>query len=704
MAATPLEPALHAQLVAALDHHRRGELDRAESLYRGVLAARPHFYDALYLLGVLAESRGRADEGIGLIRRAIAADPAQPSAHLSLARILISLHEASAAASACEALLRLQPRNPEAWLLRGNALQLGGAHDLAVDSFERALSLKPDFAAACNNQAHSLRMLRRTDRALVALERALALRPGYPMALNNRGLTLLDQDRPHEALIAFDAALAAAAHFPEALSNRGTAFLKLRRFAAAACDFARLARETPILGGVLGNLIWARRNACDWTDHEATAASVMAAVERGECAAPPLSFLCVADSPHALHVCARSFTQERYPPQPLPPADGPRGVNERIRVAYLSGDFGAHAVSYLLAGVVEAHDATRFETTAISWDRQHDGPMRDRLEAAFGRFIDATAMSDSQIARLLRDLNVDIAVDLMGHTGAQRSGIFALRGAPIQVNYLGYPGTSGAAYMDYLIADAAVIPVGEEGAYSEQVVRLRHCFLPTDDRRAIAGGTPSRAAVGLPASGFVFCAFNNPAKITPEIYAIWLRLLEDTPGAVLWLRADVPEARENLLRAAQAQQIDPARVIFAPALQVMESHLARYRVADLFLDTLPYNAHATACDALWAGLPVLTCRGRSFAGRVGASLLNTLGLPELVVDDLPSYERTAQDLARDPKRLQDMRARLERARARTPLFDTRAYCRRLEAAFAMMYDRSQAGLAPVGFEVDSRIG
>lgn len=429
---------------------------------------------------------------------------------------------------------------------------------------------------------------------------------------------------------------------------------------------------------------------------------MLAAVAQGTCAATPLSFLCVSQSPQAQLRCARSFIQERYPHQPLPARAARRRADGRIRVAYLSGDFGVHAVSYLLAAVIEAHDAARFEISAISWGRQQDGPMRARLQTAFDRFIDVTGSSDREVAGLLRDLEVDIAVDLMGHTGDQRTGIFALRSTPVQVNYLGYPGTSGAAYFDYLIADATVIPPGEEGAYSEQVVRLPLCFLPTDDGRAIAPQIPAREALGLPVSGFVFCAFNNPVKISPEMFRFWLRLLQELPDAVLWLRVDVAEARDNLRSAALAQQVDPQRLVFAPALTAMADHLARYRAADLFLDTLPYNAHATACDALWAGLPVLTCRGHSFAARVGASLLQTLGLQELITEDVVAYERRALELARNRARLMEIRSRLEEARSSSALFGTAGYCRDLESAYQQMFARAEAGLPPAGFNVALR--
>jgi predicted O-linked N-acetylglucosamine transferase (SPINDLY family) len=622
---------------------------------------------------------------------------------------LLERGDAAGAVASTETLVRLQAGSADAWLLRGNALQLAGSHAVAVASYDQALRLQPELAPALNNQGHSLRMLRRTDEALTVLARALALRPDYPMALNNQGLAWLDAKRPLDALASFDAALAAASNFPEARSNRGTALLELRRYAEAAEDFARLVREAPTLGGALGNLAWARRNCCDWTDHEPLCAAVIAAVQRGAFAATPLSFLCIADAPEAQLECARIFTFVRYPPTPsaLTPSAVKRpwgiprmaGRHGRIRLAYVSGDFGAHAVSYLAAGVLERHDRDRFATTAIGWGRQNEGAIRRRLEAACERFIDVSAVADRDVAALLEELEIDIAIDLTGHTGSQRTEIFARRCAPLQVNYLGYPGTSGAPYMDYLIADAIVIPAAEDAAYSERIVRMPQCFMPTDDRRTVGAVTPTRAEAGLPEAGFVFVAFNNPAKITPEMFGIWSSLLATVDASVLWLRADAPDVRNNLRLAARAHGVDPERLVFAPPLPSMEAHLARYRLGDLFLDTLPYNAHATACDALWAGLPVLTCRGRSFAGRVATSLLAGLALPELVTETLASYRQTALEFARDPARLAPIRARLESARHGYPIFDTVLYTRRLESAYSTMWARHCEGETPASFSV-----
>lgn len=686
-----LAHALQAKLATALDHHRRGELSVAEGLYREVLAIAPVCYDALHLLGLALLQRGASEEGMHRLEQAARVEPAQPAAALHLVRALLERGDPQRALAACDQFLAHQPRYAEGWLLRGNALQQVGRDMEAVASYDRALEAQPRYPAALNNQAVSLRSLRRAEEALQALARALEQEPRYPMAWNNRGLALLDRQRIDEAVESFDRALALDARFAAALSNRGTALMSARRFAQAAETFEALVALDPRFGAALGQLIYARRNDCDWRDYEDQVERLVAAVRRGELVDAPLSFMCACDDAQAQLACARVFTAARYPSHAGPLPELRPYAHERIRIAYLSGDFGEHAVSHLLAGLIERHDRRRFEVIACSWGRQNDGPVRARLESAFDRFIDVTALSDVQTAQRLRELEVDIAIDLTGHTSGQRTDIFAQRTAPVQVSYLGYPGTSGAPYLDYLIADSTVIARGEESAYSERIARLPGCYLPIDDRRLI-GATPARAALGLPEDGFVFCVFNNPLKITPPVFGTWLDLLRTVPGSVLWLRAGAAQARVNLERAAARGGVDPARLMFAPALESMEAHLARQRCADLFLDTLPYNGHATVIDALWAGLPVLTCRGGSFASRVGASAVAAAGLPELVTENLGEYAALARALALDRSRLATVRGRLEQRSG--ALFDTERYCRSLERVYAAMIAQVRNGLPP----------
>ncbi len=693
----PLPPWLQARLVQVLGRHQRGDLITAERGYREILGQAPSCFDAVHLLGAVLIQRGAFAEGIARLREAIAIDGSQWNVRVSLARALLDTREPRAALDCCDVLVGMQPNSAESWFLRGNALQQLGAHAEAIDNYNRALALQPNFPAALNNQGHSLRSLRHADRSLEVFERALALQPSYPLALNNRGLALLDLKRMPEALRSFDDALALHPKFPEALANRGAALLAMKRFAEAAQTFERLVQLAPDFGGAAENLLYARRNCCDWREYEGLRRRVVAGVQRGELADLPLAFLCVTDSPQAQLACATTFAAFKFPAQSAAAVTRSRYRHDRIRIAYLSGDFGDHAVSYALAGVIERHDVCRFETVGMGWGRQKEGPTRARLEAAFGRFIDATELSDSETVSGLRELEVDIAIDLMGHTSGQRTGIFAQRCAPVQVNYLGYPGTSGAPYMDYIIADRCVIPEDDEPAYGECVVRLTCCYLPNDDRRCIASHPLTRAEAGLPEAGLVFCAFNNPLKITPALFDVWMRLLREVSGSVLWLRAGAPEARRNLEEAARQRGVDPSRLVFADPVASMEVHLARHRLADLFLDTVPYNGHSTACDALWAGLPVLTCRGRSFASRVGASLLQAADLPELIADTLDGYARLALALAQEPTRLDGMREKLTSQRAAGTLFNTAEYCRHLEAAFTAMVDRHQRGLPPAPF-------
>lgn len=696
-ASPPLPPWLRARLVQVFDRHQRGDLVAVERGYREILGQAPGCFDAVHLLGAVLIQRGAFAEGIARLREAIAIDGSQWNVRVSLARALLDTRESRAALDCCDVLVGMQPNSAESWFFRGNALQQLGAHAEAVDNYGRALALQPNFPAALNNQGHSLRSLKATARSLEAFERSLALQPSYPLALNNRGLALLDLKRLPEALRSFDDALALQLRFPEALANRGVALLAMKRFAEAAQTFERLVQLAPDFVGGAGNLLYARRNCCDWQEYEELGRQVVAGVERGEPADLPLAFLCVTDSPQAQLACATTFAALKFPAQPAAAVARPRHRHDRIRIAYLSGDFGDHAVSYALAGVIERHDVRRFEVVGVGWGRKNEGPTRARLEAAFGHFIDATELSDSETVSRLRELEVDIAIDLMGHTSGQRTGIFAKRPAAVQVNFLGYPGTSGAPYMDYIIADRCVIPEGEEAAYSECVVRLPCCYLPNDDRRCIASHPLTRVAAGLPDAGFVFCAFNNLLKITPAIFDVWMRLLREMSGAVLWLRASAPEARRNLEEAARQRGVDPSRLVFAGPIASTEVHLARHRLADLFLDTVPYNGHSTTCDALWAGLPVLTCRGRSFASRVGASLLQAADLPELIADSLDGYARLALALAQDPTRLDGMREKLMRQRAAGTLFNTTEYCRHFEAGLSAMADRYQRGLPPAPF-------
>jgi predicted O-linked N-acetylglucosamine transferase (SPINDLY family) len=413
----------------------------------------------------------------------------------------------------------------------------------------------------------------------------------------------------------------------------------------------------------------------------------------------PLNHRAICNS-EAEHLILARLRAKTFPRPVKPLWSGEIYRHDKIRIAYISTDFRDHVVADAIAGCFEHHDKTRFETTAISLGPNDGGAMRRRIEAAFDRFIDVRAMGDAEVAAMLRQLEIDIAIDLNGYTGEPRTGILARRPAPVQVNYFGYPGTMGVPFIDYIIADPWLIPEEHRVHYSEQVVYLPHTYLPSDRKRPVPTNTPSRAEAGLPATGFVFACLHNAFKIGPEMFEIWMRLLHGVENSVLWFLEDNGSVSFNLRREAKMRGIAPERLVFAPR-KPLPDHMARLRLGDLFLDTLPYNAHTSASDALWAGLPVLTCRGDTFPGRVAAGLLHAIGLPELATASLAEYEDLARTLAQDPERLAAIRSKLMRNRDTEALFDTARFTRDLESAYRAMWERQQTGLPAASFAIGS---
>ena len=691
-AGRPLQP----RLAAALDYHRRGETERAAVLYRDILKDHPRSFDVLHLLGVIEVERGAVDDGITLIRGALAVDASRAPVHYGLAAALLKKGEDDQALASLDRALALQPDFADAWFLRANLLQKWARLEEAVESYAQAIRARPAFVEALNNLAAALCALRRLPDALDSANRALALQPAYPRGLNNRGLIQLELGHRAAAVEDFSRAVALNSQFPEAWHNLGTALMQLRRFTQAQGAFAQLTALAPGFRHAAGNLLFAKLSCCDWNGFGPAADNVIRAVDDGQNGAVPMSFLCLCDSARLQLRCAQMHTLAYYPARAAP-APVPRYAHDRIRVAYLSGDFGEHAVTYLLAGVLERHDANEFESIALSWDRRGDGAARRRVEAAFERFIDVTGRDDDSTARLMRELQIDIAVDLAGHTLGQRTGILARRAAPIQVNYLGLPATMGAPYVDYLIADRFLVPEERRSCYAEQVVWMPDCFQPNDDRRPSVPEPPPRKDLRLPEQAFVFCCFNRSNKLNPPCFEVWMRLLRSVPQGVLWLTATDPACEENLRREAAARGVDPGRLVFAHEAPYLE-YLARYRRADLFLDTLPFNGGATVSDALSMGLPVLTCAGDSFAARMAGSVLTSLGLPDLVTHTLEEYATAAIALAQDPQRLGQLRRSLERSPSQT-FFDTDRYRRHLESAYRTMWESHRAGRPAAAFAV-----
>ena len=641
----------------ALEYQRANRMDRAEALYHQVLRVAPEHALALHLLGVLLGQTGRRQDGVAALRRSVALNPRDPLAHHNLAVVLVELQD----------------------------------FDAAVRAVRAALALHPAYGVAHCTLGRALLGLQQCDAALGAFDDALRLEPLRQDALMGRTRALLALERPAEACTSARQAVAQQPADVAALGLLGAALKETKQYQAAAEVLERALQLRPQELSGLGALMGIRMACGLWQGHEALVQRIEQLLLEGAWVAQPFILLGFSDRPDAHLQCARLQMQHVSPARaPLllhaPPAS-------RVKVAYLSADFHAHATAYLMAELFELHDRSRFEVWGLSFGPGEDSVLRRRLEAGFDHFHDVRALSDEAVARLLVDQGVHIVVDLKGFTKDARPGIFQFRPAPVVVNYLGYPGTMGAACYDYILGDPVVTPLAHAPFYSERIVQLPHSYQANDRQRAIAPQTPTRQQAGLPAAGFVFACFNNNYKITPVVFGVWMRLLAQVPGSVLWLLADSAETEMHLRREAEARGVAGERLVFAGRMGLPE-HLARQRLADLFLDTLPYNAHTTTSDALWAGLPVLTCLGLTFAGRVAASLLTAVGLPELVAPDLAAYEALALQLATDPARLAALRQKLLAQRDSAPLFDTPRFTAHLEKAYLQMVERYHQGLAP----------
>ena len=637
----------------------------------------------------------RLGEALDSYTNAIHHNPGYLEAYSNRAIALLLLNDAAAAVASCDGAIARKPDYAEAHNYRGNALLKLKCFEEALASYDRAISIKPDYAEAFNNRGCALFELKRLEEALANCDRAIAIKPDYPEAFTNRGNALFKLNRHKEALASYDRAVSIKPDCAEAFNNRGNVLLDLKRLEEALASYERAVSIKPDYFDAAVASMHVADQICKWSADTARTGLI------DRCKVPafdgtPFAFLAMSDDPQLHHDLAKAYVRNRVP-LPGSPLWRQRGAREKIRIGYLSADFQEHPVSFLIAEMIALHDRSRFEIFGISAGANDGGEQRRLLEATFDTFVDVSAITDTALAQRIAEAEIDILVDLGGHTKDGRILALAHRPAPVQVTYLGYPGPTGAPFIDYAIVDANVVPASDEHAYSEKLVYLPECFLCNDRRRKIADRTPSRAECGLPTDGFVFCCFNNSYKINAPVFDIWMRLLTAVPGSVLWLRADNNSARANLQREATARGVAPQRLVFAERVDSNSDHLARHRVADLFIDTLPYNAHITASNALWVGLPVLTCTGRSFAARVAGSLLHAIGLPELVTGSLPEYEALALRLATCPAELRALRDRLAYNRSTHPLFDTPRWTRHLEAAFQEMWRLHCDGEQPRSF-------
>lgn len=717
MAAQPREPAAHHML--GVVRAQQGRNSEALALMGAALTLRPGAPEVLSNLGNVLRAQGRLEEALASYDQALAAKPDYFAAWNKRALALHDLGRLTEAASSAQRALALQPNYPDALNTNGIVMAGLGRPQDALASYDRALMLAPNFPDALNNRALTLKSLRRLEEALASVERAIQADNGFAEAWNNRGIILFDLKQMAEALVSYERALMLRPDYAEGFNNRSAALFALKRFAEALSDSDRALALRPAFADALYNrgnalselnrpqdalssyeevlridpahpralsgLANAAMTIGDWERTSHLADRLKTEILAGKALIQPFVLMGYCDDNELQLRCSQNYVRDAGP-GPLPPLwTNERYTHDRIRVAYLSADFHEHVTATLTVEMFERHDRERFEITAVSFGPDDSSAMRGRLMKAFDRFHDARQQSDRDVARLLRQWEIDIAVDLGGYTSGARPWVLAHRPAPVQAKYMGYPGTSGSGFIDYIVADELVVPPDQHRFFSEKIAALPDTLWVTDTKRAV-GAMPSRGEAGLPENAFVFCCFNHNWKITTPVFDIWMRLLHQVPDSVLWLLEGNAGIRGNLCKEAAARGVAPERLIFA-GRTTPEKHLVRQQLADLFLDTLPYNAHTTASDALWMGLPLITAPGKSFPARVAASILKSANVPELIAADLDAYEALALKLARDPHLLAEIRQKLVTGRDSMALFDTARFTRNLETAYIAMLNR-----------------
>jgi predicted O-linked N-acetylglucosamine transferase (SPINDLY family) len=662
--------------------------------YDQAIAFKPDFAKAYNNRGNTLRDLNQIEDALASYDQAIIIEPHYAEAHNNRGSALNELGKFAEALTSCDRAIALNSNNSNAHYNRANVLSNLGRFDEALRNYDHAVMLDPANVKVHNNRGNVLKDLKRFEEALRSYDQAIALKPGYAEAHNNRGNALKELRRFEAALASYDKAIALKPDFERAHYNRGIVLNELQRHEEALADYVRAIALRSDLEFLFGNFIHTKMMICDWIDLEAQVDQLVRRLKRAEKVTTPFSLLSITNTPELQRRAAELFTQAKYPSNSILPTIAKRRRQNKIRVGYFSADFRMHAVSILATELFEGHDRAQFEVVAFSFGVNTQDELRQRLEVAFDRFIDVRDLSDQDVALLARELEIDIAVDLGGLTTDSRTGIFSMRAAPVQVSFLGYPGTMGTDYIDYLTADSTLVPTLQQKHYTEKIVYLPNSYMPNDCKRIISDRKFDRSEFGLPQTGFVFCSFNNSYKLNPDVFDRWARILKRVEESVLWLSESNATAVVNLRKEAANRGINPDRLVFAKRLPLAADHLARNRLADLFLDTLPYNAHTTANDALWAGLPVLTLIGETFAGRAAASLLTAIGMQELITSTPQEYEALAIELASNPTKLAELKSKLMKHRLTKPLFDTQLFTRHIEAAYTAMHERHHAGLPP----------
>ena len=683
---------INQMMARALQCFQSGNHDEAELILIKVLGTQPKNFDALHILGVLKGIKNQHHEALEFFRKALRVNSNDSFLNFNIAKAFSEIGDDEKALKFHSSATRLNPNHPEGWVSYGKSLSNLKRFDESLNLFSKAVALNPDYAEAWTNLGCALKELGRFQQALESFDKSLKINAYIAETWSNRGITLLELKRVEEALASYDRAITIKPEYAEAHYNRGVALKELKRLEEALASYAKAIAIKPDYEYLLGTQLHTKMKICDWQDFEANIENLLLRIGELKKSSPSFAILALTDSLSVQRKASEIWMNDKHPPNHSLGFIPKLPRKEKIKIGYYSEDFREHPVSYLAVELFELHDKNKFELIAFYYGLPDSSNMHKRVSSAFNKFIDIRQKSDNEVAALSRLMEIDIAIDLSGLTGNERTGIFAYRSAPVQLSYIGYLGTMGSDYYDYLIADKTTIPVGSQQFYTEKIVYLPS-YQVNDSKRLISDKVFEKTELNLPLNAFVFCCFNNNYKITPPTFDGWMRILNAVPDSVLVLYAENQWAEANLKLEAEKRGVSKTRLVFGGRIERSE-YLARYRLADLFLDTLPYNAGTTSSDALWAGLPVLTCMGESFASRVAASVLNAIELPELVTTTQEQYEAKAIELATNPAKLRAIKDKLEQNRLTTALFDTPRFTKNIEAAYIQMYERYQTDLPP----------
>ena len=674
----------------AVEFHKKGDLKKANNILSDILKDKPNDFDSLYLNGIISFQMGKFDISIEIIRKAISINPNNFEAHKNLAIIYKKIGNLNAAIDTFDNAIKINPKdfdiyNHKAYLL----LQLN-QNQLAIENWHKALEIKPDYFEVYNNLGNLYAKIKKNDSALESYNKAIEINASYAEAYINRSIILNNNNKLDLALQDCNKAIEIKPNSAEAYNNKGIILGKLKKIDSALENYKKAYSINPNLDFLHGSLTYSKMNLCEWENLDKDLKILEDSINKGNSVATPYSTIHFYDSSSIQKKSAENFIKKKYQINTSKNIISKKN-KKKIHLAYYSADFCYHPTSLLIADLLEQHNKMEFELYGFYFGHVKKDEMLDRTSRAFKKFYDVSAKTDQEIAKMSIDLKIDIAVDLMGFTEKNRFGIFVEKCAPIQINYLGYPGSTGSNYIDYIIADKKLISDENQKYFSEKIIYLPDTYQANDSKKIISNKDISKKDFNLPKNSFVFCCFNKAQKITPNVFSVWMKILNKVDNSVLWLLEDNKISNENLKKEATKRNVNPERIIFAHKT-ILSEHLARHKLANLFLDTFIVGAHTTCSDALWSGLPVLTKTGSSLASNVSSSLLSAIGLNELITNTESEYENLAIELAKNPEKINKIKNKLMKNKLLKPLFNTKLFTKNIESAYKTIYEKYMKNL------------